>query len=222
MVKYKNIGCDETGVGDYLSPLIACAVIIPEENKSTLYNLGIRDSKKITSDKKIMELANKLKENTIFSLSFLSQEQYNKLNNFLNGNELKMLLHLHNINKLEKQYKVDNTIIDQFSTEKSILLYIDKLNSSSLQVEKIKSNLILETKAEDKFLEVACASILARDFLISKMDEQNKKWNFNFLLGAGKNVNNCALEFVKKHGIDNLNKVAKLHFKNTNDIKSEI
>ncbi|MGZ9428545.1 ribonuclease HIII [Mycoplasma sp. 1012] len=217
----EKIGCDETGVGDYLSPLVAAAVLIPKENLEKISLLNIKDSKKIT-DSKIIELTPKIKENCYFSISFLSQKQYNYLSKFLNANELKMLLHLQNINKLEKKYITNEVIIDQFSTTNSINKYINKLVNSSLQVTAIKSKLKLETKAEDKFLEVGCASIIAREFLLQKMEEQNQKWNFKFLLGATKDAKNCAFEFVTKYGFENLNQVAKINFKITEEIKENL
>ena len=41
------------------------------------------------------------------------------------------------------------------------------------------------------------------------------KYDFRFEKGAGTKVDQCAREFVNRFGKDQLYKVAKLHFKNT-------
>lgn len=215
----RKIGCDETGVGDYFSPLVACAVFIPQEKRVFLETLNIKDSKKI-NDKLILELAPLIKENTIYALNFFSQEKYNQIINLLNANELKMLLHLKNINEIENKIETDEVIIDQFSTEKSIYKYIDKLIKKSNKLKPIKSKLILETKAEDKFLEVAAASIIAREFLLNKMQEQKEKWNFLFPLGASTQVVLAGKEFIDLYGLESLKLVSKYHFSITDKIKN--
>ncbi|WGI36940.1 ribonuclease HIII [Mesomycoplasma lagogenitalium] len=216
----KRVGCDEVGTGDYLTPIVACAVYIPKSNLAIIKELNIKDSKKL-SDYTIKNLAQKLKEYCIYKISYLSQQEYNKLNKKLNANELKMLIHLQNINYMEENLLVDEIVIDQFSTEKTILLYMEKLASNNLyKVKKINSPLTLEIHSEDKYLEVACASILARDFLLEKMKEQEQLWKFNFPLGASANVKVAAQKFLKIYGFNKLDKIAKLHFKTTNELEN--
>ncbi|MBN3535070.1 ribonuclease HIII [Mycoplasma procyoni] len=216
------LGCDETGVGDYFSPVIATALFIPENKKQLiLENNLIRDSKRL-SDDQIRKVAPFIKENTVFKTTILSQKNYNKLIQDLNANELKMLIHLMNINYLEKNHAVSEVIIDQFSTTNSIQKYIQKLLSSKLPLSKINSKLILETKAEDKYLEVACASIIARAELLDYMQKQREEWNFVFPLGVNNMVKQAAKEFIKQHGYENLVHVAKVHFKTTKEIIDNI
>lgn len=208
------IGADETGVGDYFSPLIATAVYIPLENKTTVQALGLRDSKQI-ADNKILQLAQELKKYVYFQTYFLTQKSYNQLSKTYNAHELKMLLHLKNINTLTAKHEVDFCIIDKFSSIKKIYEYQKTLVDANLGLTKITTKLILEEKAENKYLEVAAASILARAFFLQKMQEQNKHWNFDFPFGASAKVDTFGKEFVKIHGLDNLKEVAKISFKNT-------
>ncbi|MGY6171972.1 ribonuclease HIII [Candidatus Mycoplasma pogonae] len=212
------IGADETGVGDYFTPLVATAVFIPMENIAFLKTLNLDDSKKI-SDKKILELEPILKKYVYHQTSFLSQKIYNELNQIYNANELKMFLHLKNINYLQQKYNVENVIIDLFSTVNTIYKYQTKLVAQkAFNLIPIKGNLILETKAESKYLSVAVASILARAKLLNLMNEQNKKWNLIFPLGASSLVDAFGKRFIKSFGIDELKKVAKFTFKNTEKI----
>lgn len=45
------IGVDETGVGDYFTPVVSVACFIPKNNIDEIINLGVKDSKKL-NDKK--------------------------------------------------------------------------------------------------------------------------------------------------------------------------
>ena len=217
---YKNknlIGCDETGVGDYLTPLVAAAVFVPKQNIEKFEKIGIKDSKKL-SNHKIINLFEKIKPMIKSSIRYFSQEEYNHLNKEYNANELKMILHLKAINALETRIKdVDFILLDAFSNDSSLEKYKKKLIERKI-VKKLKNNIFYKTNAENEHISVAAASIVARSYFIKLMEEQNKKWNMKFLLGTNQNVENLAREFVKKHGKENLNKVAKISFKTTKKI----
>ncbi|MCF1355215.1 ribonuclease HIII, partial [Mycoplasma hominis] len=58
------IGVDETGVGDYFSPVISVACYIPKDNIEKLKQIGVKDSKKL-SDKRIIEIFNQI-ENLVY------------------------------------------------------------------------------------------------------------------------------------------------------------
>jgi len=175
---YKNlniIGSDETGVGDYLSPLVAAAVFVPFQNVSKLENLGITDSKKLT-DQKIVQLAEKIKPLIKYRVKHLTQTGYNKLNKSFNANELKMFLHMGAINSLEESVKdADLIIIDQFSSESSIKKYYKRMGESNFGFKQFKSKLKLVDKGEMEHVAVAAGSIMARAFFVELMEKQNKK-----------------------------------------------
>jgi ribonuclease HII len=173
--KGKNlIGADETGVGDYLTPLVATAVFVSKENIKKLKKIGIKDSKKL-NDKKILEIFEKIKPIIKSSTRYFLQEEYNKLNKKYNANELKMYLHMMAINSLEKRIKnVDFILLDAFSNDNSLNKYIQKLKKDK-KIKDIKNKIIFKTKAEDKHISVAIASIIARSYFIKLMENQNKK-----------------------------------------------
>ena len=54
------------------------------------------------------------------------------------------------------------------------------------------------------------------------MDKMEETWGMAFQKGAGSAVDECGAEFVRKHGEENLGRVAKLHFKNTDKIKAAV
>ncbi len=209
------VGSDETGVGDYLTPLVACAAFVPYQNVNKLEQLGVTDSKKI-ADPKILELAELIKPLVKYRVKHLTQSGYNKLNKSYNANELKMFLHMGAINAIEESVKdIDLLIIDQFSNASSIQKYYQKLGKSSFDLKPFKANLKLVEKGEMEHVSVAAASILARAYFINYMSKQNKEWDTVFPLGTNSIVEDFAVKFVDLNGFDSLDKVAKLSFKTT-------
>jgi ribonuclease HIII len=60
---------------------------------------------------------------------------------------------------------------------------------------------------------VAAASILAREAFVSWIERASEAGGVELPLGAGENVILAAKEMKSKHGVDMLDKVAKMHFK---------
>ncbi|NQZ29087.1 MAG: ribonuclease HIII [Mycoplasmatales bacterium] len=218
---YKNlkiIGADETGVGDYLTPLVAAAVFVPIQYIPKLEAMGITDSKKLT-DKKILELFEQIKPMIKSSVRHLSQKGYNKLNTSFNAHELKTLIHLQAINAVESRVDdIDLIILDQFVNENSFNKYVTKLDKSNLDVSPLKKELKLVTKGEMEHVSVAAASIVARAYFLKMMESQNKRYDMTFPLGTNDRSVACAKEFVQRYGTDKLNEVAKLSFKTTEKV----
>ncbi len=218
---YKNlkiIGADETGVGDYLTPLVAAAVFVPPQYITTLEEMGITDSKKLT-DKRILELFEQIKPMIKSSVRHLSQKGYNKLNTSFNAHELKTIIHLQAINAVESRVDgIDLVILDQFVNENSFNKYVARLEKSTLDVSAIKKELKMVTKGEMEHVAVAAASIVARAYFLKMMESQNKLYDMIFPLGTNDRSVSCAKEFVKKFGAERLNEVAKLSFKTTEKV----
>lgn len=220
---YKNkkiIGTDESGVGDYFTPLVGASVYLTYEQALELEKIGVTDSK-LLSDKQCSYFAMKIKALNQHEIHFLSPKGFNKLNTFLNGHELKTLIHLTTINKLLNKFTVDEIIVDKYVEEKKWHEYETKLNSSVLKIPKVTRKIIFVHKGEMEHVAVAAASIVARNFLLYKMKFQNQDWNTVFPLGASKQVVQFGKEFVKINGKDALNNVAKVSFKTTKDILGE-
>lgn len=218
LVNYKIIGVDESGVGDYFGPLCAAAVFIPRANYQKILELGVRDSKQI-ADKKILEIAPKIKKLTLYGLAHLNPIGYNKLHlNGYNANELKMFIHLKAINQVENkiEQEYDFSLIDQYSTLKTIAKYYMKYISSKnnwTDLKPLKRDMYITPKAENKSLEVAAASILARELYLNKMQEMNEKYSVVFPLGASNKVKEFAKEFFEKNNDVDKKELVKESFK---------
>ncbi|AZG68702.1 ribonuclease HIII [Mycoplasma struthionis] len=222
--KYKNfIGIDETGVGDYFTPVVSVACYIKPEFYNEILNSEVKDSKKL-STKKIIELYDFLKNKVHYSKTLLTQRGYNKLiNSKINNNEIKTLIHSNSLNQLVAKNNLENipVLIDQYVVSWDILEkhFIKLKNIDWLNFSNPVSKLYLETKGESKCLAVACASIIARYLLLEHMKRQNELYNFNFKLGASLEVDKQAAEFIKLHGESKLALVAKISFKTTEKAK---
>jgi ribonuclease HIII len=72
--------------------------------------------------------------------------------------------------------------------------------------------LVQRHRAEED-LAVAAASILARDEFVRRLGRLEKEYNMVLPKGASAAVDAAAKEFIEKHGVENLPKVAKMHFR---------
>lgn len=210
---YPQCGSDEVGTGDYFGPVVVCATCVEEKHLPLLQTLRIQDSKQL-KDEEILQIAPKLMETLSYSLLVLENAHYNHVHEHNNMNAIKAKLHnqafVHLMKKLDTP--CDNIIIDQFTPEKSYYRY--------LQGEtQIVRGIHFETKAENKYLSVACGSIIARYTFLTAMDQLSTQYDFPFPKGAGASVDQRAVEFVKRYGFEELKKVCKYHFKNTEKVK---
>ncbi len=211
-----TIGSDEVGTGDYFGPIVVTATFVGKENIPFLEELGVKDSKKMTDDK-ILEVVPKIIKTIPYESIILSNKEYNeKYNSDINMNKIKAILHnkaLMTIKNKEQNY--DYIVVDQFAEP---YVYFNYLKTSS----NVVRNITFMTKAEDKCLSVACASIISRYIFLKEFDKLSKNLGMNLLKGASDKVDEQGLTIVKKYGIDKLSEIAKLNFKNTEKIKAKL
>ena len=212
--RFKNIstiGSDEVGTGDYFGPIIVTASFVDIKKKSFLYELGVRDSKKIT-DEKIITIAPTLIKEFPHVTYILTPSDYNRLG-ITNMNKVKAILHNKVLYTLkEKNYNYDKIVVDQFCYP---VKYYEHIKATPNKV----TNITFTTHAEDKCLSVAVSSIISRYIFIKEMEKLTKEMNMNIPKGAGTNVDEVGVKIVKQYGINKLNELAKLNFKNTEKIK---
>ncbi len=208
-----HVGSDECGTGDYFGPVCVCACVVRKKDLTLLNRLDIKDSKQI-DDSVIIKVAPLLMKHLDHSLLILENEKYNIVQQEYNLNKIKALLHNKSYLNLFKAYKdvPKMQIIDQFCEESTYYGYLK-------QEKEVVRTLRFETKAENKFLAVACASIIARYAFLQSMLKLEVRYGQLFQKGASAKTDMDAVKFAKKYGFDNLNKVAKLHFKNTQNVK---
>ena len=111
----------------------------------------------------------------------------------------------------EEDLSYDYIIIDEFAREARYYEYI----SDSTEIQR---GITFMTKAEDKNLAVACASVISRYIFIKEFDKLSDSVHIPLPKGAGPTVDEVGKEIVEKYGEEKLKEVAKLNFKNTQRI----
>ena len=96
---------------------------------------------------------------------------------------------------LRKKYPNASACIDQFAEPK---LYFSYLKGE----EEVLKDLDFSVKGESVFPVVALASVIARYRFLTKMEEMGKEYGLTFPLGSGKDVDEFAVKFAKKYGLD--------------------
>src|SRR5438105_8770287 len=76
-----RLGVDESGKGDFFGPLCVAGVYVNESVIDAWQDAGIRDSKNISSDKRIAELAELIRKtpSCIYEAVCIGNEAYNRL-----------------------------------------------------------------------------------------------------------------------------------------------
>ncbi|MCH5166358.1 MAG: ribonuclease HIII [Erysipelotrichales bacterium] len=207
-----TIGSDEVGTGDYFGPIVVTASYVSREKASLLYELGVRDSKKL-NDEKIRNIAPTLIREYPHVTYILNNSLFNKWG-ITNMNQVKAILHNRVLTELLKKDKFDYkyVVVDQFCYPTNYFKHISA-------AKEITKNITFTTHAEDKCLSVAVSSIISRYIFLTEMDKLSKSIGTNIPLGAGSGVDKVGADIVKQYGKDKLYELAKLNFKNTDKIK---
>ena len=209
-----TIGSDEVGTGDFFGPIVVTATYVSREDISFLIDLGVRDSKKIT-DEKIKKIAPAIIKRIPYTTYILTNTSYNQnWNENLNMNKIKAILHNKVlVNMKNKNYPYQKIVVDQFVYPAK---YFEHIKEATDKV----TDITFTTKAEDKCLSVAAASIISRYIFLGEMDKISKSLGMVLPKGAGPSVDEAGIEIAKKYGFDKLYEIAKMNFKNKDKIKS--
>jgi ribonuclease HIII len=208
-----RLGVDESGKGDFFGPLCVAGVYINESVINAWKDIGIRDSKNISSDKRIRELSDLIRDTPgcVSAVVPIGNESYNRLytsmrsvNNMLAWGHARVIENL-----MGQKHRMNpppvRAISDQFASNKETVA--KALMSLGRTIELVQRH-----KAEED-MAVAAASILARNEFVTRLGKMGKQYEMEFPKGASAAVDNAAREFVARHGAANLGKVAKMHFR---------
>ncbi len=190
-------GIDEAGRGPVLGPMIICGICFKESNLSFLKKIGVKDSKKLTKEKRT-ELAKLLKETAInFKVIKVSCRE-------IDDREQKRI----SLNKLEQLKMVE--IINELKPD---VIYIDAADVNEARFGKLierdlsyhPEKIISKHKADDLFPIVSAASILAkdrRDIIIDNLRKEYTELGYNDC-GSGYASDERSISFlrewIKKH-----------------------
>ncbi len=208
-----RLGVDESGKGDFFGPLCIAGVYVNESVVNAWKDAGIRDSKNISSDKRIKELAELIRDTPgcVCAVVPIGNEAYNRLYAKMRSvNTMLAWGHARVIENLMGQKHRMNpppvrAISDQFASNKDVVA--KALMNLGRGIELVQKH-----RAEED-LAVAAASILARHEFVSRLKALGKQFEMAFPKGASAAVDAAAKEFVAKFGADNLSAVGKMHFR---------
>lgn len=200
------IGSDEAGKGDYFGPLVVVAVRADARERAELARSGVADSKTL-SDERVHVLAPALEQRYACAAEVLLPADYNVEHpRFGSLNPLLAELHARCIKKLHQPGVM--VLVDKFADDK---LIADRLRGLDLELHQ-------RTRAEREPV-VAAASVVARNLFLEGLRQLSEEFAVELHKGAGEPTDRSAREFVKLHGREQLGRVAKLHFKNTQKIR---
>ena len=208
-----RIGVDESGKGDFFGPLCIAGVYVNDSVIKAWADLGVRDSKNISSDKKISDLADRIRKTPgcVTTVVPIGNEAYNRLYTKMKSvNAMLAWGHARVIeNLLGQRHRMNpppvKAISDQFAASKSVI-------EKALMAQGRELQLVQRHKAEED-IAVAAASILARDEFVKGLAKLEKQFEVKLPKGAGVLVDAAAKKFVDERGADELAKISKLHFR---------
>jgi len=208
-----RFGVDESGKGDFFGPLCVAGVYVNAAVIERWKDAGIRDSKNISSDKRIRELSELILKTPgcVTSVVPIGNEAYNRLYEKMRSvNTLLAWGHARVIeNLMGQRHRMDpppvRAISDQFASNKETVA--KALMSLGREIELVQRH-----KAEED-IAVAAASILARHEFVTRLGKLEKQYEMPFPKGASAAVDKAAKDFVERYGAANFGKVAKLHFR---------
>ena len=205
----EHIGVDESGKGDFFGPLVIAGVHATQGGVHELVEMGVRDSKKITSERVLEDFYKKISGSNAVTreVIVLAPEKYNELQRRMRTvNEVLGWAHATVAKKLLERFpQCRRAVFDQFAkSPRTILKY---LGEAARGVDVVQRH-----RAEEDPV-VAAASIVARRFFLKSLAEMSQQTGEKIPPGASAEVKETARKLLKKIGQQRLSGMVKTHFK---------
>ena len=181
------LGIDEAGRGSVLGPMVIAGVIVPEKMEKVLERMGVKDSKRLTANRRTI-LSRKLKKMFDYKMVVITAREIDEMR--ASGI---------NLNEIEKNAMED--II-----EKAIVDAVD-VKAERFQENLRKdtgANVIAEHKADDKYIEVSAASIIAKAERDAQISEINKEFIKIGGIGSGYPSDPTTKKFLTNYTYDEM------------------
>jgi ribonuclease HIII len=208
-----HFGIDESGKGDFFGPLVVAGVYVDRDIAREFLKIGVVDSKKIGSDRRIKELAKLIVQTpgANHNVVMIGPARYNELyRKFANLNDLLAWGHARVIeNLLAARPDCPRALSDQFANPRVIRNALLE-RGKAIKVDQ-------RTKAESD-VAVAAASILARERFVNWLENQGKAVGIALPKGVSAQVKAAACSLVAREGPDALKRFAKVHFRTAAEV----
>ncbi len=183
------LGIEEAGRGPLIGPMVMAAVSIDEKDEFKLDILGVKDSKQLTQIQReriykgILEMAKEYRTIIV---------DCNEIDKAVGSDET-------NLNWLEA-----DKIADFINTMKADKAIIDCPSNNLTEYKKYiqkklnkKVNVVVEHKADENYLVVGAASIIAKVIREKEIEKIKKKYNIDF--GSGYTSDPYTIQFLEKN-----------------------
>jgi ribonuclease HII len=182
----KLAGIDEAGRGPVLGPMVIGAVVVDEEKLPLLKELGVRDSKKLTPKRRehlFEEITNIVDD---YVLLVLLPQQIDSREGTLNEFEVENFVKALNSLKV----KPDVVYIDAADVKE------ERFGEEIGKRLEFKAEIVAEHGADDKFLPVSAASILAKVTRDREIERLKKEYGE---IGSGYPSDPRTREFLEEY-----------------------
>ncbi|MBZ9571185.1 ribonuclease HII [Methanobrevibacter sp. TMH8] len=204
------LGIDEAGRGPVIGPLIVAGVVIPDEKVQILERMGIKDSKRLTPTRRKV-LSRKLRNMFEYETVEITARDIDNLRaKDVNLNEIEKIAMLQIIDKLD----ADCIIVDSVDVKPKRL------------EEEIKSisgndNVISEHKADDKYMQVAAASIIAKYERDSIIEQLKKEYREIGEIGSGYPSDPKTKKFLENFSYNEMPEIVRKSWKTVENLKNQ-
>ena len=186
------LGIDEAGRGSVLGPMVIAGVIVPEKMEKVLERMGVKDSKRLTPNRRTI-LSRKLKKMFDYEVVVITAREIDEMR--ADGI---------NLNEIEKNAM--ESILLKMKPEKAIVDAVD------VKAERFQENLcadtginvIAEHKADDKYIQVSAASIIAKAERDDQIAQINKEFIKSGGIGSGYPSDPKTKEFLNNYTYDEM------------------
>ncbi len=181
------LGIDEAGRGSVLGPLVIAGVVIPQKMEGVIDNMGVKDSKRLTPKRREV-LSRKLKKMFDWDVVIYSARDIDNMRaQGINLNEIER----RGMQELILKLDCDKAIVDAVDVKPE--RFQDKLRNATGKDVKA------EHKADDKYLEVGAASIIAKHTRDEAIAELNKEYDHMGGVGSGYPSDPTTKEFLSNY-----------------------
>ena len=182
-------GCDEAGRGPLIGPLIVSCVGTSRERLKEMVELGVTDSKQLTPGRREELFPQILRLSDAYGFSVIPPPVLDRYN--LNTLTYEAIENI--VSNLAKAKPVEEVYIDKVGTSEPLKAYL----TYWLGIKKV----VIEEKADAKYVIVGAASIVAKVIRDSVIRELSKKWgDFGSGYPSDERTRAWIREFYTAHG----------------------
>lgn len=161
-----TLGLDEAGRGPVLGPMVMGGIVIPEKKEKIVERMGVKDSKKVTPKRRAV-LSRKLTKMFEYELVEISARDIDLMRaKGINLNQIEKLAMKRIIRKLDS----DKIIIDALDVKEG------RLQEEMQEYAGPNREVLAEHKADENYLAVGAASIIAKHRRDQIIDELNRNY----------------------------------------------